>query len=104
MNVDPITTNKPTNADLANGFNQLHACHEDTKAMVLEIRDALGITQGRKLAAGLSTPWKAFVRTAGASATAIAGVVLVYRFAIAIWPSVWTFLLALNHAILSGKF
>jgi len=104
MRVDPITSPRPTNADLAKGFNQLHACHEDTKEKVVEIQHALGITPGGKRVAGLSTPFKAFIRTAGATATAIGGLLLFYRAAVAIWPSAWAFLLALNHAVLSGKF
>jgi hypothetical protein len=111
VNVDPITASKPTNADLARGVNQLHACHEDTKGKVEDtqvrvgnIELALGIVPGGKPVAGLSTPWKAFVRTVGATVTAIVALVFVYRFAVTIGPAAWHFLEALNHAILSGKF
>lgn len=104
VNVDPIDTRNPKLTDLARGFNQLHACHEDTKAMVVEMRDALGITAGKKLVAGLSTPRKAFVRTVGATVTAIGGSILIYRLAVAVAPSAWAFLVNLNHAILSGNF
>jgi hypothetical protein len=104
VNVDPINTTRPTNADLARGFNQLHDCHEDTKAKVVQIQHALGITPGGKPVAGLSTPLKAFIRTVGATVTAIVALVFVYRFAVAIAPGAWHFLQALNQAILSGKF
>ena len=104
METKPIPTRKATNDQLAEGINQLHICHEDTKRQIVEIKHALGITEGRKPVAGLSSPWKAFIRSAGATATAMGGLILLYRFAIAIGPGVWTFLQNLNHVILTGKF
>lgn len=71
---------------------------------IVSIREALGITDGQKPVAGLSSPWKSFLRSAGATATAITGLLLLYRFAVAMGPSAWDFLGNLNHAILSGKF
>lgn len=104
MDVDPITTNKPTNADLARGFNQLHKCHEDTKDKVVEIQHALGIVPGGKPVAGLSSPWKAFLRTTGATATAITGLVLLWRIGATLAPDVWSLLVHLNAAIIGKKF
>lgn len=127
--IDPITSARPSNSDLAKGINQIHVCFEEHKrvtkrsqtligrkaeaarkeakaarAEVTAIRQALGITPGQKKVAGLSTPFKAFIRSVGAAATAMGGLVLLYRFAIAVAPKAWSFLLALNHVILDGKF
>lgn len=104
MKIDPISTTKPTNSDLARGFNQLHACHEDTKAKIEGIEHALGLNAGQKKVAGLSTPWKAFLRTVGATGAAMGGLLVVYRAAVAVAPGAWAFLVYVNHVILSGRF
>jgi hypothetical protein len=104
VKIDPITTNKPTNADLARGFNQLHACHEDSKDKIETIQQALGLTAGQKKVSGLSTPFKAWFRSVLAVMTGLGGVVMAYRVAVALWPGTWAFLLNLNHVILTGKF
>jgi hypothetical protein len=103
VNVEPIPTKNPTNADLARGFNQLHTCHEDTKATVEKIAGALGLDDKGKPVAGLSTPRKAFIRTVLAVTTSIIVLAGVYRFLVAISPSVWGLLKAINTAILAGK-
>jgi hypothetical protein len=106
VKVDPITTAKPTNADLAHGFNQLHICHEDTKATVEKIAGALGLDGNGgpgKPVAGLSTPRKAFIRTVLAVTTSIIVLAGVYRFLVAISPAFWALLKAVNTAILTGK-
>ena len=129
MKIDPIDTDDPSNHDLLKMLMQVHDCVEDGKAVtkravarvavkaqaakvaaaktskdVEAIKRAMGLTEGSKKVAGLSTPWKAFVRTAGASATAMGGLLLFYRFAVSVAPYAWTFLVNLNQAILSGKF
>lgn len=104
VEVKPIRTSKPSNADLARGFNQLHLCHEDTKAKVVEIQHALGLTEGQKKVAGLSTPFKAYIRSTAAAASAFGGLVLLYRAAVALWPGTWAFIQMANHVILSGRF
>jgi len=102
VKVTPIPTNKPTNADLARGFNELHICHEDTKAKVEDIRNALGIADG-KPAAGLSSPARAFWRTTAAVITGGTGLVFVAKLAIIAGPFLWGGLVALFHAIQTGK-
>ena len=129
MLIDPITKAKPTNADLAKGINQIHTCFEDHKRITREgvaaavrasadaakkaaiasddiatIREALGLAEGKKKVAGLSSPFKAFIRSAGATVTGVGALVLLYRFVVAVAPSAWRFLEALNHIVLSGKF
>jgi hypothetical protein len=129
MKIDPITSDDPSNHDLLKMIVQVHECVEDGKrvtkqavarvavkaeaarkeaaagrADVRSIQTALGLTDGKKKVAGLSTPWKAFIRSAGATATAMGGLLLLYRFAVSVAPYAWTFLVNLNHAILSGRF
>jgi hypothetical protein len=103
VKVRPIPTSKPTNADLARGFNELHACHEDTKAKVESIQRGLGLDADGKPVAGLSSPRKAFLRTVMGTGTAIVLLAGLYRFIVTISPDVWAFLKAVNAAILAGK-
>jgi len=129
VEIDPITTDDPSNHDLLKLIVQVHECVEDGKRVtkravarvaakaeaarieaaagrrdVTAIKSALGLTEGRKEVAALSSPRKAFLRNVWATATAMGGLILLYRFAIAIGPGVWTFLQNLNHVILTGKF
>lgn len=129
MQIDPISSVKPSNADLARGINQIHACFEDHKAItqrgvasatkaaavaaekaakasadIVSIREALGLTEGQKKVAGLSTPFKAFLRTAGASASALVAVIFFLRLSVALWPGVWSFVQTIWHVLMTGKF
>lgn len=122
MQIDPITKSKPTIADVAKGFNQIHACLEDHKERmtvelaaaakealaartdVASIREALGLTDPKKKVAALASPFQAFTRNAVSSTTGLVACIFIYRMAVAVWPGFWGFLLALNHAVLTGKF
>lgn len=104
VKTDPITAAKPTNAELANGINQLHLCHEDTKTKIEAIQEALGLNHGQKKVAGLSSPWRAFLRSTGATATAVTGLVLLWRVTATLAPDIWLLLVHLNEAIISKKF
>lgn len=107
MKIDPITKTHPSNADLARQGNQLHDCLESAHSkidnvtiVVDEIKASLA-PKGRK-AAGLSTPLTAFLRTAGATATSIGGMVLLYKVALVAGPIIVSAALAVDHAIRTG--
>jgi hypothetical protein len=103
VNVEPIPTKNPTNADLARGFNQIHTCLDETRGTLDRVVAALGLDDKGKPVAGLSTPRKAFIRTVLAVTTSIIVLAGAYRFLVAISPSVWALLKAVNTAILAGK-
>lgn len=107
VKIDPITSAKPTNAELAKGFNQIHACLEDhkesTEANFTELKDALGISAGRRTVAGLSSPLGAFWRTTAASGLSFGGLWVAYKFCVVNWPTVSAFIHALNDSIIAGK-
>jgi hypothetical protein len=129
VKIDPITNPNPTNLDLLKMVMQVHECVEDGKKVtkravarvavkaeaarveaaaarrdITSIKSALGITEGKKHVSGLQSPFKAFMRSAGATATAMGGLILLYRFAVAVAPSAWSFLQAFNQTVLNGKF
>lgn len=108
MKIDPITSVKPTNSDLARGFNQIHACLEDhkdtTEANFRELKEALGLTGGKREVAGLSSPIVAFWRTTGASGLSFAGLWVVYKFLVVNWPNISALIHGVNAGIVAGKF
>lgn len=107
MKITPIPSVKPTNAELAKGFNQLHICLEDhierTEENFTELKDALGLTAGKKTVAGLSSPIGAFWRTSGASGLSFAGLWVLYKFCVVNWPTVSAFIHSVNDGIIAGK-
>lgn len=118
VQIDPLISPKPTNAQLARQGNQLHECVESLRdetqkelkgvkreikglsQEVAEIREHL-LPKGKKVA-GLSTDGQAFRRTVWAVATGGGALVFFYKVAIAIWPGVVAIALDLDHAIRSG--
>jgi hypothetical protein len=106
VKVKPIPTYRPTNADLATGFNELHLCHEDTKAKVERILSALGLDEGAKPVAGLSSSRGAFWRTFFAVASAIGSLSAVgfaVRFGIAVTPGARAIAQSLWTALATGR-
>lgn len=103
MRVDPIKTSKPTNADLARGFNQLHICHEDTKTKVETILSGLGLDEGGKPTLATSSRMASFWRSAGSVVVGGTGLVFVVKVAVIGGPFVWAAIVAFYHAIASGR-
>lgn len=120
VKIDPITKAKPTNADLAQGINQVHKCFEDhkehtskeLKTMRHELQGqsrtlsmvtrSLGLGEDGKPVSGLLSNWQAFWRTVAASTASITTVFVLYKIAIVVGPALWLGIVALNKALRSG--
>lgn len=107
MKSDPITKKNPTVLDLAKQGNQMHECLEQAHAkidnvtvVVDEIKAALA-PKGRS-ASGLSTPFRAWFRTVGATATSIGGFIILYKVVLVLAPVALGALIAIDHAIRTG--
>jgi hypothetical protein len=114
VKIDPITSVRPTNADLGRGVNQLHECLEGLKTDhnrrlgrverdMREVKDALGVGDVKKKTAGTQTPRAAWWRTFAATGGAIAAAGVVLRTSEVIWPWVKGAAVAIYHAMLAGR-
>lgn len=117
MKMDPMPT-RPTNHDIGRRLVQVHDCLEGHKEAndanfealgkeITAIKTGLGMQPGQKQTIATNSGRQSFVRTVLASGTslgAVGGLLLAYRMAVALAPSTWHWLIAINHAILSGKF
>ncbi len=110
MKFDPISKEKPTVADLAKQGDQLHECLEhahqkidNVTVVVDEIKTGLGLGPDGRKPAGLSSPFRAFVRTAAASATSIGGLILGYKLVLVLIPVVALLLHSVDIAIRTGR-
>lgn len=115
--MDPMPA-RPTNRDIGDRLVQVHDCLEGHKRGndahfkklnddVLQIKRGLGMQPGQKQTIATNTGRQSFVRTVLASGTslgALGGLLLAYRLVVALAPSTWHWLVAINHAILDGKF
>ncbi len=114
----PVSETKPTLRALARGQNKLHLCLEDHRentetvlgehtqklddqgAAIAEIKSALRIGEkGQTLAT--MRPATALLQQAAAIAGGGGALIFVYKVLVAAWPSIWAFLVALNHAVLT---
>jgi hypothetical protein len=113
VKIDPITSLRPSNRQLAIQGNQLHQCLEshktDTtrefrhlKRDVQEMKDALGVGQKKQRVATQST-MAAFWRTVMATTSSITAVGIIYRSVQVFGPSIKVATLALLHAMATGR-
>lgn len=120
MKVEPVPETGATNDELARGVNQLHQCLEDEKRKTakhrLNVNRSLREirTEQKRVAAalvgdakrpklGTMTTFQWGWRAALSAGSGIGGVFVLYRIALALWPSALQAIHAINQLAVSGK-
>lgn len=126
MKFTRVSESKPSLRSLARGQNALHDCFEDhrektaqsfqdmathvtsvdgrvesVQAEVATIKDALGIGTDKRSTLATMGRRTAIVTQAISIVGGGLGLIGAYKLAVALWPALMTFLVALNHAVLT---
>lgn len=114
LKIEPITSPRPSNRQLAEGVNQVHLCLEDhrqhtarelrgIKADMRKLTEALGVGEVKKKTVAMQTPRAAWWRTFIATASAITALGATLRLAEVLWPWLTGAAIALVHAMAAGR-